>query len=141
MVIAIIGILAALLLPSLAVAKERAKRTQCLNNLRQFNLGLIMYGNDEHDKMLQMTGGRWAWDLPFSVATFQFTDVADAEEFLFGGGKDFWRVAFDEVQRDAGCPWVNKISPAAATTATATAAGGTAAIAAAGTGAGRGRGG
>ena len=68
-VIAIIGILAALLLPSLAAAKERAKRTQCMNNLRQFNLGLIMYGNDEHDKMPLLTGGRWAWDLPFSVAT------------------------------------------------------------------------
>jgi prepilin-type N-terminal cleavage/methylation domain-containing protein len=68
-VIAIIGILAALLLPVLASAKERARRTQCMNNLRQFNLGLIMYGNDEHDQMPLMTGGRWAWDLPFTVAT------------------------------------------------------------------------
>ena len=67
-VIAVIGILAALLLPVLAGAKERARRTQCLNNLRQFNLGLIMYGNDEHDRMPVMTGGLWAWDLPVSVA-------------------------------------------------------------------------
>jgi prepilin-type N-terminal cleavage/methylation domain-containing protein len=67
-VIAVIGILAALLLPVLASAKERARRTQCLNNLRQFNLGLIMYGNDEHDRMPVMTGGLWAWDLPVSVA-------------------------------------------------------------------------
>jgi prepilin-type N-terminal cleavage/methylation domain-containing protein len=67
--IAIIGILAALLLPVLASVQERAKRSQCLNNLRQFNLGLMMYGNDEHDHLPMMTGGLWAWDLPFSVAT------------------------------------------------------------------------
>lgn len=68
-VMAVIGILAALLLPSLASAKERARRTQCMNNLRQINLGLIMYGNDSHDRLPEMTGGRWAWDLPFTVAT------------------------------------------------------------------------
>lgn len=67
-VIAVIGLLAAMLLPVLASAKERARRTQCLNNLRQFDLGLIMYGNEEHDKMPTMTGGLWAWDLPVSIA-------------------------------------------------------------------------
>ncbi|HEX9045682.1 MAG TPA: DUF1559 domain-containing protein [Verrucomicrobiae bacterium] len=67
-VVAVIGILAALLLPVLAGAKERARRAQCLNNLRQFDVGLIMYGNDEHDKLPEMTGGLWAWDLPVSIA-------------------------------------------------------------------------
>jgi prepilin-type N-terminal cleavage/methylation domain-containing protein len=66
--IAIIGILAALLLPVLSSAKERARRTSCLNNLRQFNLGLIMYGHDNHDRLPYMDGGLWAWDLPYSVA-------------------------------------------------------------------------
>ena len=46
MVIAIIGILAALLLPTLSAAKNRAKRTACLNNLKQVNLGLLMYADD-----------------------------------------------------------------------------------------------
>jgi prepilin-type N-terminal cleavage/methylation domain-containing protein len=67
-VIAIIGILAALLLPSLSAAKERARRTACLNNLRQINMGLIMYGHDFRDQLPEMDSGLWAWDLPFPVA-------------------------------------------------------------------------
>jgi len=48
-VIAIIGILAALLLPVLSSAKASAKRTTCLNDLRQINLGLRMYSDDSND--------------------------------------------------------------------------------------------
>jgi len=50
-VIAIIGILAALLLPTLSAAKNRAKRTACLNNLKQINLGLLMYADDNSGAM------------------------------------------------------------------------------------------
>jgi prepilin-type N-terminal cleavage/methylation domain-containing protein/prepilin-type processing-associated H-X9-DG protein len=48
-VIAIIAILAALLLPVLSNAKDKAKRTVCLNNLSQINLGIRMYSDDAND--------------------------------------------------------------------------------------------
>src|SRR5690349_13217944 len=45
-VIAIIAILAALLLPVLSAAKERAKETQCKNNVRQLTLASWIYATD-----------------------------------------------------------------------------------------------
>ena len=49
-VIAIIAILAGMLLPALAGAKEKAKRTLCLNNMKQIGLTIHMYASESGDR-------------------------------------------------------------------------------------------
>ena len=77
-VIAILAILAALLLPALASAKEKARRANCKNHLRQFILAAHMYAGD-HDEFLpsghsnkvpREKGEQWDEHLPvLSTAT------------------------------------------------------------------------
>jgi prepilin-type processing-associated H-X9-DG protein/prepilin-type N-terminal cleavage/methylation domain-containing protein len=57
-VIAVIGILAALLLPALTNAKRRAQQTQCINNLHQMGLALTGYLADQHSYPSE-----WKWQL------------------------------------------------------------------------------
>jgi prepilin-type N-terminal cleavage/methylation domain-containing protein len=54
-VIAIIAILAAMLLPALAGAKERGRRVSCKNSMRQFALATHMYGGDNGEKVFPGT--------------------------------------------------------------------------------------
>ena len=61
-VIAIIAILAALLLPALARAKATAKTTQCVSNLHQMGLSLIMYA-DENDGLAARANGPHWWQV------------------------------------------------------------------------------
>jgi len=68
--ISIIALLAALLLPVLSRSKERARRIECQNNLRQTGLVLHMYAAENRDLLPDCTtnnpkfyGSWWPWDL------------------------------------------------------------------------------
>ena len=84
-VIAIIAILASLLLPALSSAKEKAKRTQCLNNLKQQAVGIALYANDQNDKV--PVRGTFCYAL--SPDGYLPTSYSDAVAALDGLGKTF----------------------------------------------------
>lgn len=60
LVIAVIGILAALLLPALRAARDKAHTSRCLSNLHQIHIGLTLFA-DENDDRFPIAGGGIAW--------------------------------------------------------------------------------
>ena len=56
-VIAIIGLLIALLLPAVQAARESARRTQCINQIKQMSLGFQTH----HDTFKHLPTGGWGW--------------------------------------------------------------------------------
>jgi prepilin-type processing-associated H-X9-DG protein/prepilin-type N-terminal cleavage/methylation domain-containing protein len=67
-VIGIIGMLAGMILPALARAREKAKSSQCLSKLTQIGVAEAMYSSDNRDKLTFAamrglnTGGEWTYD-------------------------------------------------------------------------------
>jgi prepilin-type N-terminal cleavage/methylation domain-containing protein/prepilin-type processing-associated H-X9-DG protein len=62
-VIAIIAILAAILFPVFAQAREKARQTSCLSNIKQLTLGFVMYSQDYDETFPQ-----WHWDENYSTS-------------------------------------------------------------------------
>lgn len=65
-VLAVIAILAVLLFPVLSSLKSKAKRTVCLNNLTQINLGVRLYADDSADATPHSPSTRTNWSLSWT---------------------------------------------------------------------------
>jgi len=83
-VIAIIAILAAILFPVFAQAKNAAKVTACLSNTKQISTGMLLYANDHDDmrvpRRVQPAGNQISWRLltaPYTKSTGLFRDLVN----------------------------------------------------------------
>ncbi|BCM90963.1 hypothetical protein IAD21_02826 [Abditibacteriota bacterium] len=92
-VIAIIAILAAILFPVFARARENARRTSCQSNLKQIGLGIIQYCQDYDEKFMNGEGDRYdvggginsSWDLvvlPYTKSMQVLVCPSDTRSFV-----------------------------------------------------------
>jgi prepilin-type N-terminal cleavage/methylation domain-containing protein/prepilin-type processing-associated H-X9-DG protein len=87
-VIAIIAILAAMLLPALAKAKERAKGISCVSNNKQIALAMTMYASDNNEFLPPLNTGTWP-----GVTTNWWFQVLDTGRYITGtsSSNNVWR--------------------------------------------------
>ena len=112
-VIAIIAILAALLLPALARAKDEGIRAHCSANVKNQVLGLTMYANESRDFYPNSEGiGNWAWDMPQYVQSFLVAEGA-AMKIWYDPGTDHkfspqqYQVEWTNYNNTTGNGWGN----------------------------------
>ncbi|HQC52574.1 MAG TPA: prepilin-type N-terminal cleavage/methylation domain-containing protein [Lentisphaeria bacterium] len=120
-VIAIIAILAAMLLPALSKARDKARAISCVNNLKQLSLEQLMYADSNSDmvSISRCTGIKnwnWAYELLFATGG-PYTDLANNPQFRCPAWQNKskgmgWLYSMKTPQfgttyeREYGTPWV-----------------------------------
>lgn len=69
-VIAIIALLMGVLLPALQKARTQAKKIVCANNLKQINIGLNIFANENGGQLPLKGPVNWPWDMSYSTTDF-----------------------------------------------------------------------
>jgi prepilin-type N-terminal cleavage/methylation domain-containing protein len=102
-VIAIIAILAALLLPALAKAKKAARRSQCVENLKQVTLAFKVWEGDHGDKY-PMAVSTASWGAKETI--YSGIDTSGAAPAGYGGATTVFQVMSNEMNtpKIAYCP-------------------------------------
>ncbi len=86
-VIAIIAILAAILFPVFAKAREKARQTSCTSNLKQMATSALMYAQDYDEMMIRLD---LRWPDNGSVASFLHPTVPGEPNFNFHPSYGYW---------------------------------------------------
>jgi len=109
-VIAIIAILAAILFPVFAQAREKARAISCLSNEKQMGLGIIQYLNDYDEQLIKEYYGFPAYTSTYQIpTTFPSTNWATASGFYYD-----WRFAIQPYLKNVdifGCPSSLAVNP------------------------------
>jgi prepilin-type N-terminal cleavage/methylation domain-containing protein len=94
-VIAIIAVLASMLMPVFAQARESARRAVCMSNLRQIGMALQMYATDHSERVPApgVSGRDWAWQVAPYVGSTQIfvcpSDTRSGGEPTIGGSGQY----------------------------------------------------
>ena len=89
-VIAIIAILAAILFPVFAQAREKARQTSCLSNLKQIGTGLQLYCDDFDEMYPTRIEGGAAWDPTGQAQYPRFWLDSETQDWTVAGNARWW---------------------------------------------------